>query len=145
MATLTKFYSFVEALAEKKHDLGADTFYVQLTATAPSASTAAIEGDLPADLSTAYGYTAGGVTCGTAVTSAQTSGTYKLCIADKVITASGGSIGPFRYVTLFNFSSGSTTNALLLGYYDYGSSITLADGETFTINFDDANGVLTLA
>ena len=142
MATFNRFQSFVEALAEKKHDLGSDTFYVQLLATAPDAAADAVETDLPADLSTAGGYTAGGVSCGTATSSAQTGGTYKLCIADKVITCVTDPIGPFRYVVLLN---NSATNKELLGYYDYGSSITLQDTETFTINFDDANGVLTIA
>lgn len=140
MATFTKFQSFVEAIAHKKHDLSADTFFVQLMNTAPDAAADLIETDLPADLSTGFGYTSGGVTVGVAVSSAQTAGVYKLCIADKVITASGGSIGPFRYVVLFNFSA---TNKELIGYYDYGSSITLLDTETFTIDFDAAAGVLT--
>lgn len=142
MATFNRFQSFVEALAEKKHNLGADTFYVQLMNSAPDAAADAIETDLPADLGTAGGYTAGGVSCGTATSSAQTGGTYKLCIADKVITATAAGIGPFRYVVLFNFSA---ANGELIGYYDYGSSISLLDTETFTINFDDANGVLTIA
>ncbi len=141
MATFTKFEAFVEAIAEKKHDLGADTFYVQLMNTAPSASLDAVEVDLPADLGTAGGYTSGGVTCGTATGSAQTAGVYKLTIADKVITATAAGIGPFQYIVLFN---NTATNKDLIGYYDYGSSITLNDTETFTINFDDAAGVLTI-
>jgi hypothetical protein len=141
MAAFNKFNSFVEALAEKAHNLGADTFYIQLMNTAPDAALDLIETDLPADLGSGNGYTAGGMSVGTAVSSAQTAGVYKLCIADKVITASGGSIGPFRYIVLFNFSA---TNKELIGYYDYTASITLLDTETFTINFDDAAGVLTL-
>lgn len=141
MATFNKFQPFVEALAEKKHDLGADTFFIQLMNTAPT-NTNAVETDLPADLATANGYTAGGVTVGVATGSAQSGGTYKLTIADKVITASGGSIGPFRYVVLFN---NTATNKDLIGWYDYGSSITLLDTETLTIDFDGTNGVLTIA
>jgi hypothetical protein len=141
MAAFVKFQSFVETLAEKKHDLGADTFYVQLMNSAPDAALDLVETDLPADLGTAGGYTSGGVTCGTATGSAQTAGVYKLTIADKVITATAAGIGPFRYVVLFNFTS---TNKDLIGYYDYGSSITLNDTETFTIDFDAANGVLTI-
>ena len=141
MASMNKFYAFVEALAEEKHNLGADEFYVQLMNTAPSVSADAVEADLPADLGTGNGYTSGGVSCGTATSSAQSGGVYTLKIADKVITASGGTIGPFRYVVLFNQDAPSDE---LIGYYDYGSSITLQDTETFTINFDDTNGVLTI-
>lgn len=141
MATFNKFHAFVEALAEKKHDLGADTFFVQLLATAPDVDLDAVETDLPADLGTAGGYTAGGVTVGTATSSAETAGVYKLTIADKVITATAAGIGPFRYVVLFN---NTATNKDLIGYYDYGSSITLNDTETLTIDFDDAGGVLTI-
>ena len=141
MATFVKFESFVEAVAEGAHDLGADTFFVQLLATAPSASADLVETDLPADLGTGNGYTAGGVTVGTATGSAQTGGVYKLDIADKVITASGGTIGPFRYVVLLNNTAASKE---LIGYYDYGSSISLLDTETLTIDFDGTNGVLTI-
>lgn len=140
MATFNKFNSFVEAVAEKAHNLGADTFFIQLMNTTPTA-TMAVETDLPADLSTANGYTAGGVTCGTATLSSQSAGVYTLKIADKVITASGGTIGPFRYVVLFN---NTATNKELIGWYDYGSSITLNNTETFTVDFDDTNGVLTI-
>jgi len=141
MASFNKFQAFVEAVAEKKHDLGADTFYVQLMNSAPDAAADAVETDLPADLGSGNGYTAGGVSCGTAVSSAQSAGVYKLTIADKVITASGGTIGPFRYVVLLN---NSAANKELIGWWDYGSSITLNDGETFTVDFDGSAGVLTI-
>jgi len=132
-------------LCKKKHDFTpttGDDFYVQLMNSAPDAANDAVETDLPADLSTAGGYTAGGVTCGKAVSCAQTGGTLKLCIADKVITATAAGIGPFQYVVLFN---NSAANKDLIGYYNYGAPVTLIDTETFTIDFDDTNGVLTIA
>lgn len=142
MAAFNKFDAFVEAIAEKKHDLGADTFFIQLINTAPDGDLDLIETDLPPDLSTANGYTSGGVSAGTATSSAETSGTYKLVIADLVITASGGSIGPFRYVVLLNNTAAAKD---LISWYDYGSALTLLDSETFTVDFDDTNGVLTIA
>ena len=140
MAAFNKFNSFVEALAEKKHDLGADTLKVLLTNTAPVA-TNSVKTDLT-EISAGNGYTAGGATA--AVTSsAQTSGTYKLVLGDPTAwTASGGSIGPFRYAVLYNDSA---TNKELIGYWDYGSSITLASGESFAVDFDATTGVLTIA
>jgi hypothetical protein len=140
MATFNKYYVFVENLAEKVHNLGSDTLKVALTNTAPTVATDTVWNTTVAPApAAANGYTAGGNTI-TTTSSAQTTGTYKLVLADSVFTASGGSIGPFRYVILYN----STASNAVIGYYDYGSSITLADTETFTVDFDSTNGVLTL-
>lgn len=139
MATLNKFNSFVEAVAEKVHNLGSDTLKVMLTNSAPVA-TNTVKTDIT-DISAGNGYTAGG-TAASITSSAQTSGTYKLVLTDVVFTASGGSIGPFRYIVLYNDTA---TNKELIAYADYGSSITLATGETFTTDFDGTNGVLTIA
>jgi hypothetical protein len=138
MATFNKFNSFVEALAEKVHNLGADTLTIALTA----AANAPVAGNTQLSNLTQISYTNLSARTLSVTGSAQTSGTYKLTITDKVLTASGGSVGPFRYVVIYNDTA---TNDELIGWYDYGSDITLADGETFTINFDDPNGVLTLA
>lgn len=138
MATFNKFQSFVEAVAEKKHDLGADTLKIMLCNTAPVA-TNAVKADLT-EISAGNGYTAGG-TQATISSSAQTSGTYKLVLADVVFTATGA-VGPFRYPVLYNDTA---TNDELIGYWDYGSSISLANGETFTVDLDATNGVLTIA
>lgn len=141
MATFNKYYVFVENLAEKVHNLGSDTLKVALTNTAPTIASDTVWNTTVAPApAAANGYSAGGNTI-TTTSSAQTTGTYKLVLADSVFTASGGSIGPFRYVILYN----STASNAVIGYYDYGSSITLADTETFTVDFDAANGVLTLA
>jgi len=136
VASFVKFQPFVEALAEKVHNLGSDQLAVALTNTAPNATD-----DMLADI-TQISYTNLSSRNLTTSSSAQTSGTYKLVLADLVLTASGGSVGPCRYVVIYNDTA---TNDELIGYYDYGSSITLADGETLTIDFDGTNGVLQLA
>lgn len=136
MATLTKFYSFVEAIHEKKHNLGSDTLKVLLTNTAPSLSNT-VKADISGELSTANGYTAGGATI-TVTSSAQSSGLYTLIASDVTWTASGGSIGPFRYAVIYNDTA---TNDELIGYIDYGYSVTVANGQTFTIDFDQTSGL----
>lgn len=138
MASFNKFNAFVEDVAEKVHNLGSDTLKVMLTNTAPSASNA-VKADIT-EISAGNGYSAGGATV-TVTASSQTSGTYKLVGNDVVFTASGGSIGPFRYVVMYNSTPASGN---LIGWYDYGSSITLASGETFTVDLDQSNGILQI-
>lgn len=141
MATFTKFYQFVEDVAEKVHNLGSDTLKVMLVNTAP-VNTNTVKANLT-EISAGNGYTAGG-TAATISSSAQTTGTYKLTLADVVFTASGGSIGPFRYAVLYNDTPTSPADPLI-GFWDYGSSITLADGESLTWDADATTGVLTIA
>lgn len=111
-----------------------------MTNTAPTAATDDQLADIT-QVANGNGYTTGG-TAATTSSSAQTSGTYKLVLADVVFTASGGSIGPFQYVVLYNDTAAGDE---LIGYWDYGSAVTLADTETFTCDFSASNGVLTLA
>lgn len=141
MASFNKFNAFVEHLAEKVHDLGADTLKILLTNSAPTAGNS-VKADLT-EISTGNGYSAGGPSA-TVAASSQTSGTYKLVLADLTITASGGSIGPFRYFVLYNDTPSSPADPLI-GWWDYGSSITLADGESVTVDFSAANGALQIA
>lgn len=140
MATFNKFHCFVEDLAEKAHNLGADVLKVALTNTAPTSADLTWNTTSHPAPAAANGYTAGGNTI-TITSSAQTTGTYKLVLADTVFTATAGGIGPFRYAILYN----STATNKPIGWYDYGASITLATGETLTVDFDATNGVLTLA
>lgn len=140
MASFNKFNSFVEALAEKVHNLGSDTLKVYLSNATPSASLDLVKTDL-AEISAGNGYTAGGNQA-TITSSAQSGGTYKLVLADPATwTASGGTIGPFQYAVLYNDTA---TNDELIGWWDYGSAITLNAGETFTVDFDPTSGVLTI-
>jgi hypothetical protein len=141
MATFNKFNAFVEHLAEGVHNLGADTLKIMLTNTAPVA-TNSVKANLT-EIAAGNGYTAGG-TAASITSSGQTSGTYKLVLGDVVITASGGSIGPFRYAVLYNDTPTSPADPLI-GWWDYGSALTLANGESITWDADPTNGVLTLA
>lgn len=135
MASFNRFNRFVTDLALKVHNLDADTLKVLLTNTAPVA-TNAVKGDLT-EIAAGNGYTAGGTDAQGVVT--QNAATMELSTTDIVFTASGGSIGPFRYAVLYNDTPTSPADPLI-GWYDYGSSITLASGETLTVDF----GALTL-
>jgi hypothetical protein len=137
MASFNKINSFVENLAEKVHNLQSDTLTVALcaAANAPVATNTVL-----ANLTQASYTNLSSRAC-TVSSSAQTSGTYKLVVNDLVLTASGA-VGPFRYVVLYDDTA---TNDELIGWYDYGSDISLATGETFTVDFDGTNGVLQLA
>lgn len=135
MATYTKFNSFVEAIAEKVHNLGSDTLTVALTNSAPTASNTVL-----ANI-TQISYTNLSSRVITTTSSAQTSGTYKLVLADLVLTATGA-VGPFRYVVIYNDTA---TNDELIAYFDYGSAVTLGSGDTFTLDFDAGTGILTIA
>ena len=137
MSSFNKFNAFIEALGRKVHNLNADTLKILLTNTAPAA-TNAVKADIT-EIAAGNGYAAGGAAVG-ANAYAQTGGVAKLTGNDVVITAAGGSVGPFRYAVLYNSTA---TNAELIGYWDYGSSITLADGESLTVDLDQVNGILT--
>lgn len=135
MATYNKFQPFVENVAEKVFNLGSDTLKVALTNSAPSASNGTLS------QITEISYTNCSARTITITSSAQTSGTYKLVLADLTLTASG-TVGPFRYIVIYDDTA---TNKELIAWYDYGSSVTLANGDTFVIDFDGTNGFLTIA
>ena len=139
MATFNKFNSFVSDLAQKVHNLNADTLKIMLTNTAPVASNT-IKSNLT-EIAAGNGYTAGGAAA-SFVSGADTSGTYRLILSPTSWTASGGSIGPFEFAVLYNSSA---ANGNLIGWWDYGTAVTLTNGNTFTVALDQTNGVLTLA
>lgn len=137
MATFNKYNQFVEDLTQKVHDLfgtagsGADTCKVMLSNTAPNAATHAVRADAT-EITGGNGYVSGGASA----TNVGTRSTATVTVAgtDIVFTASGGTIGPFRYAILYNDTPTSPADPLI-GWWDYGSSITLASGETFTVDF----------
>lgn len=146
MATYNKHQIFVEDLAEKVHNLASDVLKVVLTNTAPVA-TNTILANLT-QIANGNGYTTGGAQASQS-SSGQTTGTYKLVLADVVWTAAGGSVGPFRYTDLYNDTPTANSQGAnadpLIAWWDYGSSITLAVGESFTWDADPSTGILTIA
>ena len=144
MATYNKFNAFVQSIANGGLDLATDALKVMLTNTVPVA-TNSLYGDVSAnELANGSGYTTGGAAC-TTTSSTQTGGVEKLIIsaANPTWTATG-SMGPFRYAVLYD-TTPTTPLKPLIGWWDYGSAITLSSSQTFTVTFDAVNGVLQLS
>ena len=137
MATSYKFYSFVEAVHEGVHNFASHTLKILLTNNAPSLSNT-VKADITGELSTGNGYTSGGASI-TITSSAQSSGLYTL-MANDVSWSATGNIGPFRYAVVYNDTPTSPADPLIF-YIDYGYSITVASGQTFTIDFDQVSGM----
>ena len=134
MATYNKFQDFSEQLVRGVHDWDANTFKIALTNTAPTATQTTWNlTDHPAPAA-ANGYTAGGAA--TTIAVSETTGTTTVTGTQVVFTATAGGIGPFRYAVLYNDSATSPADAAV-AYWDYGSSVTLADTETFTVKFNN--------
>jgi hypothetical protein len=138
LAAYNKFQAFVENIAEKVHDLGADTLTIALCAAANApVATNSILANL-----TQIAYTNLSARTITVTSSAQVTGTYSLVTTDKVLTASGGAVAAFRYAVIYNDTPTSPADPLIC-WFDYGADIVLADGETFTLDF--GSSLFTLA
>jgi len=146
MATFGKINDFVEHLAEGAHDLDTHQLTVALSNTAPSGESSNPQNDgngLLANV-TQVSYTYCSSRDITLSSSSQTGGTYKLILTDLTLSASGGAVGPFQYVYIYNSGTAVLTNPLIV-VYNYGSSITLNDGEDLLIDFDPSNGLFQLS
>ncbi len=131
MATFNKFESYVGYIGLSIINLNTDTLKVFLTNAVPSASLDTVFTDL-LDLTTGFGYTSGGIDVLNAYS--ETAGIGNLTGTDAVWTAAGGSIGPFQYVVLYD-DTPTIPAKPLIGWWDYGSAVTMLDTETFTANF----------
>ena len=145
MASFVKINDFV-ANAVENMDLESDQLAIALSNTAPGSESSNPTADGNGILGnvTQISYSNLSSRNLTISSSGQTSGVYKLILADLTLTASGGSVAAFRYIYIFNDTVSSPSKPLI-GYYDYGSSLTLNDGDTFTIDFSPSNGVIQLA
>lgn len=145
MATFNKVNDFVKN-AVHNMDLESDQIVIALSNTAPGSESSNPTADNNGVLAnvTQVAYTNLSSRNVTTTSSSQTGGTYKLVLADITLTSTGGTTGPFRYVYIYN-DTVTTPADPLIGYYDYGSSLTLNDGDSLTVDFSAANGVLQIA
>ena len=145
MAVFNKLNGFVEHLSEGVHNLGSDQLVLALSNVAPTAETTpptSTTSDCLLANVTEITYTGLSTRSITTNSSAQTSGTYRL-VLDDLTLSSTGTVGPFRYIYLYNDTPTSPADPLI-GYFDYGANLTLNNGESLTIDFDQASGALTL-
>lgn len=138
MPTPSKFNQFTDDLIDGIHDFDAPhTFKIALTNSAPSASNTQLS-DIT-QITAANGYTAGGNA--TTASTSTTGGVAKVLFSDTTFTASGGTMGTFRYAVLYNDTS---TNDKLICWIDHGSTVSLTTGNSFTVDFDGSNGLFTV-
>jgi hypothetical protein len=137
MAAFNKIEKFTEDLASKVHNLGSDQLEIYYSNTTPDAAADAVKADL-AEIATGNGYTG---PIDTQNTLSRTGGVTSIIGTDTVTTASGA-VGPFRYVVLQNTTPTSPLDPLI-GWWDYASAVTLANGETFTTDFGSSLFTLT--
>lgn len=146
MASYNKFNAFVGDILSKVHDLigtagtDADTCKVMLVNSPAPAATNSVKADLT-EITAGSGYSAGGSSA--ANSGSNSSGTVTVSGTKVVFTASGGSVGPLRYVVLYNDTPTSPADPLI-AWWDYGSSVTLNDGETFSVLFNNSSTTGTI-
>lgn len=128
MATVVEFESFSEALSTKLLQLETDTFKAYFTNTAPSASLDLVLSDLPSELANGNGYTTGGLTAD--IDLSRSGGQSTVTLGTALVLTATGAVGPFRYVAFYSDTSAADN---LMCFFDHGSSITMANTDTYTI------------
>jgi hypothetical protein len=142
MAAFSKYNIFVQDLLIGTHDFDAHTLKILLSNTAPNAATHVVRSDA-VEISTGNGYTQGAAGLAVALSGGapnQTgaAGTSRLVPSADITVTATGTVGPFRYVPLYNDTPTTPLDPLICNW-DYGAAITLAVGETFTTDFDNTN------
>jgi hypothetical protein len=140
LAAYVKYHQFTKDLIDGVHDFDGHAFRIALTNAAPNVATHTVRANIT-ELATGNGYTQD--SHATTLSTSTTGGVAKVVATDVTITATG-SVGPFRYVVLYNTTPTSPADPLI-AYWDYGSSITLANTETFTVDFDPTNGAFQIS
>jgi len=127
MAAFNKFNTTVDALWGGTHVIGTSVYKLMLT-NSPPAATNTILSQIT-EITPASGYAAGGPTV--TLTKANSTGTETISASANAVVTAAATIGPFRYAVLYN-SSAPTISGCLVGWWDYGSAVTLNSGDTFT-------------
>jgi hypothetical protein len=152
---INKFNNFVQNLADGAINLNTDTLMILLTNTAPVAADTVVDtttttctvksSSNAAEITpgSGTGYTKGGA-APTNTGVSQSGGIAKLILQPYTWTAAGAGFGPFRYVVLYDNTAGTSSTRPVIGWYDYGSSVTLTSVQTFSVPFDTTNGVFTI-
>lgn len=141
MASPTFFQQFKEDLAKGVHNFTADANCTLTVALCAAANAPVATNSVLANL-TQISYTNLSSRVITGVTAEHTTGTVAITANDLTLTASGGAVATFRYIVIYNDDPTSPADPLIC-FYDYGSDLTLADGETLTLDFG-VNGIATL-
>lgn len=135
MATFNKFNLFVQGLVRGDHNLNSNTVKVALFTTAPVAADqnyAATLAGGATEVANGNGYTTGGNSGGASI-SANVTGTETVRTTSAIPAWTASSSGfTLRYAVAYNDTN---ANDRLIGFWDYGSSLTLsgANGDTFTV------------
>jgi hypothetical protein len=142
MATYKYFDQFVEDLCKGVHNLGTDQLVVALC---PAANTPLVTNTVLGDLTTIDHTNLGAATVRNITTTScdQTDGTVKLILADLTLTATA-TVPKFRFVVIYNDGTTGATNPLIC-WYDYGGEVEMKATETFKLDFNASNGLLSIA
>ncbi len=139
MPTFTKFDCFTQDVGRGVHNLNSDTINCMLTNVAPNGSTDTVTADI-SEISSAGGYSAGGVSL-TTTSYAQSSGVSFFLCDDITFTAVAGTFGPFRYAVVYNLTA---SGGPLIGYIDHGSGISITNPDSYIIQVDPVLGLFTI-